>query len=381
MKGKKLMKTAKRLMILLPVLFLISAALIIGCTHRNKSEVKDIITSELDLLKNLDSDTAQKYISYKEFFPDAAGNTDLSEEIKEVFSLFFQDFDYKILDISVDNRNKYAVASLRLSTIDAHTLAKDFAASLLRTEILEVARNPSEDAPNAVSLEEHYLLLNHQLKTREYKTSETNCTVQLTNTGNAQNEKWEIKRTHSLENDLVGGLMTYLSDPDILSPEDTLTVYLKTLKKMDLDEISNYLGVVSIMNASDPSKSAIASALAEQLHQNFNFKIKDSSIEGYHAVVTTELTTFDSDAILEKYQKEMDSYLASPDAVIDGSSKRYEKSLDVLLECIRNNESTRTAEVAFVLVNDGVSWKLQDAGTALGDALFGILSTSPVEES
>ena len=137
MKGKKLMKTAKRLMILLPVLFLISAALIIGCTHRNKSEVKDIITSELDLLKNLDSDTAQKYISYKEFFPDAAGNTDLSEEIKEVFSLFFQDFDYKILDISVDNRNKYAVASLRLSTIDAHTLAKDFAASLLRTEILE----------------------------------------------------------------------------------------------------------------------------------------------------------------------------------------------------------------------------------------------------
>lgn len=381
LKGKKLMKTAKRLMILLPVLFLLSAALIMGCTHRNKSEVKDIIKSELDLLKNLDSETARKYISYKEFFPDAKGNTELSEEIKEVFSLFFRDFDYKILDISVDNKDKCASASLRLSTIDAHSLAKDFAASLLKTEILEAAQNASQDTKAAVSLEEHYLLLNHLLKTREYKTSETNCTIQLVNTGNTQDENWEIKRTHSLENDLVGGLMTYLSDPDILSPEDTLTVYLKTLKKMNLDEISNYLGVVSIMNASDPSKSSIASALAEQIHQTFNFKIKECNIEGYHAVVTTEITTFDSDAILTEYQKELDSYLASPDAVIDGSSKRYEKSLNVLLDCIKNNKATRTVEVAFILVNDGVSWKLQDAGTALGDAIFGILSISPVDEA
>ena len=45
--------------------------------------------------------------------------------------------------------------------------------------------------------------------------------------------------------------MTYLSDPDILSPEDTLAVYLKTLKKMDMEEMSNYLGVESILNTSD----------------------------------------------------------------------------------------------------------------------------------
>lgn len=371
------MKSAKRLMFLLPALLLIFAAVITGCSHGDKSEVKGIITSELDLLKNLDSETTQKYISYKELFPDAVENTELSEEIDEVFSLFFRDFDYKILDIDVDNKKKCATASIRLSTIDAHTLAKDFAALLLKTEILEAARQSSMSTQAEVSLEEHYLLLNHLLKTQEYKTSETNCTMQLVNT----EESWEIKRTHSLENDLVGGLMTCLSDPDILSPEDTLTVCLDTLKQMTVDEISNYLGVVSIMNTSDTSKNAIAAALVEQIHQNFNFKIKESTLNGYHAVVGTEITTFDSDAILAEYEKDLDSYLDTPEAVIDGSEKRYEKALEVFLKCIEENTGTRTTDVDFTLVNDGVSWKLQNAGSALGEAIFGPLTTSPVDEN
>lgn len=51
----------------------------------------------MDRLKDLDSKTTQKYISYKEMFPDATENTELSDEINNVFSLFFQKFDYKIL--------------------------------------------------------------------------------------------------------------------------------------------------------------------------------------------------------------------------------------------------------------------------------------------
>ena len=68
---------------------------------------------------------------------------------------------------------------------------------------------------------------------------------------------------------LVGGLIADLADPDILSPEDTLTVYLDTLQKLDLKEMTSYLGVVNIMNTSDTAKNSIASALAEQIHKNF----------------------------------------------------------------------------------------------------------------
>lgn len=373
------MKITKRLMILLAMLLVVLSVSIAGCAHKGNSEVKDIITSELDLLKNLDSGTTQKYISYKELFPDATESTALSKEIEEVFSLFFQDFDYKILDISVDKEKKNATASLRLSTIDAHSLAADFAASLLKAEILESASHHSQDTKDtAISLEEHYLILNHLLKTKEYDTSETNCTMQLQY--NEDEKVWEIKRTYSLENDLVGGLMACLSDPDILSPEATLTVYLNTLKKMNLDEMSAYLGVASIMNTDDAAKNAIATALVEQIHKNFNFTIKACEMDGYHTVVKTEITTFDSDAILADYEAKLSTYLDSPDAVIDGSQKRYEKSLDILLDGIQTNEETVTAEVGFSLINDGVSWKLENAGSALGEAIFGTLASTPVEE-
>ncbi|MFR7395084.1 MAG: hypothetical protein ACLUTA_07375 [Blautia wexlerae] len=68
------------------------------------------------------------------------------------------------------------------------------------------------------------------------------------------------------------------------------------------------------------------------------------------------------------------------DAVIDGSQKRYEKSLDFLLNSIKNNTATTTSDVDFVLINDGASWNLQDEGNTLGDAIFGTLTSSQPSE-
>ena len=360
------MKINKRLLPIFAIVLIFLAAFIAGSfSHRDQSDAREVIRSELDRLKDLDSKTTQKYISYKEMFPDATENTELSDEINNVFSLFFQKFDYKILDISVDKKSKNAEASLKL----------------LKTQITETAQAKSGTVKDSSkSLEGHYLILNRLLTTNTYDSTENNCTIQLINNGSGQKENWEIRRTYSLENDLVGGLMVYLSDPDILSPEDTLSVYFNTLKKMNLEEMSSYLGVLNIMNTSDSVKNSIAEALVEQVHQNFNFKIQSSSVNGYNATVTTAITTFDSNAILSNYQSSLDTYLASPDAVIDGSQKRYEKSLDFLLNSIKNNTATTTSDVDFVLINDGASWNLQDEGNTLGDAIFGTLTSSPLEE-
>ena len=142
--------------------------------------------------------------------------------------------------------------------------------------------------------------------------------------------------------------------------------------------MSSYLGVVNIMNTSDSSKNSIAAALAEQIHKNFRYVIKSSSENGYNATVTTQITTFDSDSILSEYQSELDKYLTSADAVIGGSQKRYEKSLEILLDCISKNTAVTVNDVAFVFINDGVSWKLLENSEALGNAIFGTLSTTPV---
>ena len=142
--------------------------------------------------------------------------------------------------------------------------------------------------------------------------------------------------------------------------------------------MNNYLGVESLLNTSDEAKNSIAEALVEQVHANFDFKITGSKVQSYKATVETELTTFDSSAILSAYQEELDAYLDSPDAVIDGSQKRYDKSFELLLKNIENNTATVTSPVSFHLVNDGVSWKLTDESQSIGSGIFGTLSSNPV---
>ncbi len=373
------MKIAKGLMPFL-LFILISVAFLAGCSHVDKTNVEAVITNELNLLKNLDSDTTQKYVSYKELFPDTTQEIELSKEVKEVFSLFFRDFDYKIRNVDVDNDTKEASVSLQLSTLDARTLAKDYAQASLETAILKAAASDNSATEETTdSLEERYLIIDSLLKKSKYETVTRDCTMTLQNTG-SDHDEWEIQRSHSLENDLVGGLISYLSDNNLLSPEETLTIYLNTLKSMNTEQMGNYLGIESLLNTSDSDKNSIASALVEQVHQNFDFKITNCEEQGYTATVSTTITTFDSASILNMFSQEQDAYLSSADAVIDGSEKRYQKSLEMLLNDIKNNTANITSTADFHLTNDGVSWKLDDSNTTIGNAIFGILSNSPVSE-
>lgn len=370
------MKTVKHLLAFLMIILL--SVFLCSCSQSAKAHAEKAIKKDLDLLKNLDSETTMQYISYQELFPDSDDSTKLSADIKEVFSLFFQNFDYKILDISVDSDEKNASAQLKLTTLDAEALASDFVSASLQEEILENASGKEND--NGNSLEQRYLLLYKLLKNNTYSSVERNTSIQLNNLGSSSEPDWEITHSSSLENELVGGLITYLSDPDLVPPAETLTVYLKTLQEMDVQQMANYLGLDSILNTSDSAKNAIASALMEQFHSCFNYKISSTSVSGYLAEVDAELTTFDSDSILTQYEKELNTYLASADAVIDGSQKRYNKSHELLLDSIRNNQATITATATFHLINDGASWKLENAGTELGNAIFGTLTASPVPE-
>lgn len=370
------MKTVKHLLAFLMIILL--SVFLCSCSQSAKAHAEKAIKKDLDLLKNLDSETTMQYISYQELFPDSDDSTKLSADIKEVFSLFFRNFDYKILGISVDSDEKNASAQLKLTTLDAEALASDFVSASLQEEILETASGKEND--NGNSLEQRYLLLYKLLKNNTYSSAERNTSIQLNNLGSSSEPDWEITHSSSLENDLVGGLITYLSDPDLVPPAETLTVYLKTLQEMDVKQMANYLGLDSILNTSDSAKNAIASALMEQFHSCFNYKISSTSVSGYLAEVDAELTTFDSNSILTQYEKELNTYLASADAVIDGSQKRYNKSHELLLDSIRNNQATITATATFHLTNDGASWKLENAGTELGNAIFGTLTASPVPE-
>ena len=149
------MKTVKHLLAFLMIILL--SVFLCSCSQSAKAHAEKAIKKDLDLLKNLDSETTMQYISYQELFPDSDDSTKLSADIKEVFSLFFQNFDYKILDISVDSDEKNASAQLKLTTLDAEALASDFVSASLQEEILETASGKEND--NGNSLEQRYLLL------------------------------------------------------------------------------------------------------------------------------------------------------------------------------------------------------------------------------
>ena len=351
----------------LPVLLFFFVVLLAGCATSTKAEVKKAVSEELDLLKNLDPDTTQKYISYEDLFSDASQSSSISPEIEEVFSLFFKNFNYKIMEVNVDKDSKEADASVRLTTIDAKSLAHDFASAHLREEIL---KNASTGTDSNASAQEHYLLLGKLLKKGDYEKVESNCTIHLV----CQDDSWVILKDATLENDLVGGLLTYLSDPGILSPSETVSVYMKTLKDMDAEQMNTFLNLDSVLNSEDETEKSIATALVEQVHKCFNYKVTNETDLGYTAQVTLSITSFDSDAILSAYQKQLDQYLATAEAVMEGSEGRLAKSQEFLLDAINSNEDTATSEVTLNLTNDGVDWNVE-LGSEIGKALFGNLST------
>lgn len=370
------MKKIKYLLMVVLVLFMI---ILFGCPSE-KASVKKNIAAELDLLKSFNTEAARNVLSWKELFPTTPENTEHSEKINEVFALFFQNFDYKILDIQINRDNHTATASLRLSVIDAKSLVRDFALAKLAEEIRRSAQNEQADRINAVlSAEEHYLILHRLLKENEYALSEIHTDIQLQK--DPQNENsWQIIRTAALENDLSGSLLTLLSDTRILAPKDALSVYLDSITTMTTEEMSNYLGIESIMNTSDPLKSNIASALAEQVQKHFRYKIHDCAAEESSATAKTTITTFNSTAIMEDYQNRLEDYLADPEAVIEGETARYQKSGELLLESIRTNTETIQIPANFTLIHDGRSWKLDDSQHDLGNAIFGNFTSSPVQE-
>ena len=73
------MKTVKHLLAFLMIILL--SVFLCSCSQSAKAHAEKAIKKDLDLLKNLDSETTMQYISYRELFPDSDDSTKLSADI------------------------------------------------------------------------------------------------------------------------------------------------------------------------------------------------------------------------------------------------------------------------------------------------------------
>ena len=358
---------------LFPVLIvgcILVAVLLVGCLRSGSRSVRKAIALELDPLKKLDSDTVSRYVPQELLFPDDSDGQVSSDQICDVFTMFFKDFDYKVRSVSIDGDKAEALLSVR--TPDAGSLASDYVSSILETLIMNQADNPST-YPTDITLEERFLILNRLLSQNTYENVRNDYTINL----NRVDGQWFISQDSSLRNSLVGGLITYLSDSELLSPKDTLLVYLGALEKMNIEQMGSFLGLESLLHSGDSGKNAIAQALLDKIHENYSYSIGEESVDGFKASVNASIVTIDSDSVLSSYQDTLTEYMNSPDALIDGADARQEKTQEFLLEQIQNDPPVLESETVFYLTNDGISWKLDDPGKSLSSALFGSLAQDP----
>lgn len=336
-----------------------------GCGNTEKKQVKNAVVSGFEQLKDLDPGTVQEYLASESLFPNASTSQASPDIIEETASQFFKDFDYDIQKVHIrDNR---ATCTLKITSLDATALARDYQETYLVQVIMATANG---QAFTDTSLEQHYIMLNELMRQNTYDTVSSSCDIHLIKTEN----KWAIQKDRDLENKLVGGFLSVIANPYLLTPTETLDIYFRTIKSMDTGQMASYMGLTDTLTYSDDTSQALAEALIRQVHTCFNYRVSGARDNGTTATVNTEITSFSSKEILARYQAGLDEYLATPKALIDGVEGRLKKSNELLIQCITDNTATQSQSVSLSMVNDGVGWKLL-SNDQLGTALFGDFST------
>lgn len=344
------------------LLFLLFIPVILtGCGNTEKKQVKHAVVSSFDQLKDLEPDAVQEYLASEILFPNASTSQASAAVIEETASQFFKDFDYDIQKIRVHKDT--ADCTIKITTLDAAVLAEDYQTEYLKQVILRTANG--QDSSDT-SLEQHYILLNELMKKNTYDTISSTCVIYLIRTGSG----WAIQKDKNLENLLTGGFISVIANPYLLTPTETLDIYLHTLKDMDTAQMTTYLGLADTLTYSDETSQALAEALIQQVHTCFSYRVLGAQDNGTTAEVNTEITSFSSKEILAEYNRKLKEYLSTSSALIGGAQSRLKKSNELLVKCITDNTATQSQSISLFMVNDGISWKLQSS-RQLGDALFG----------
>ncbi|MBR2258139.1 MAG: hypothetical protein IJ899_12585 [Blautia sp.] len=373
-----------------------------ACANGDKQKIRSVLSNEFGLLRDLDQETVQAYINHGTLLSLSQMTVSLPGD---VCTLFFEHFDFSIGKIKVNASDNTATANVKLTTINARPLAKDYVGLLIREEMLTANSSSLQSSPDnlasspdeapyvnsmlsdddssasaagllktksvshaAVSEERQLAILSNLLSDNDYGTIQKTCTIYLTKNTSGE---WKIPHSKRLEDYLTGGLLTLLSDPYLLSPEETISICFDAIKDMDISALSAFMGFSGLIQDQSSFSGQIGFQLAGQVCELFDYEIISCTRERNEAVCTVLITSFDSEAILRSYTESLNKYLSSPAAVIDGEEKRYRYSCNLMLSILSENRQTRTSKCVFQFVNNGARWQFtEESAAVLGEALF-----------
>ena len=354
----------KKKLYLLCILCGLSLLLFSGYSFKEKQAVRKTIKAQFNQLKESDITAIQDYIHTQELLPGHLQDETLSQNVADIISLFYQDFSYRVKQISV--KEDSAVATVKVKTMDAKTLAKDFSKAALTRRIHHHASGSQEN----FKLHDSYLILKELMQSNEYKTVSKTVDIPLSK----KDGEWQLIHTPELDSALTGNFLEYTSNPNLLSPKEIVQVHFDAMKEFTLEHWKSYLQLSHLADTSSEYNIHITDAVIEQISHFFDYKILKQKTEQNRASVQVRVTSIDFQSILNSYQKKVSKWLKTSEALSVGASGRREKEKELFLSCIQKNEKTSSHEISIPLTNDGFSWKIQ-MDSEISDAIFGDISS------
>lgn len=343
----------------LVMLLLVCLVLLGGC--RPDTSAKGIVKTELELIKDLDEETILSFISYEDMMHTQSASSDIGSETTNAVQLFFQNFDYKIRSCNITG-NK-AVVDVDITNVDAKALARD----MCRAVISESVTGESEQ--DLTDMSSYFSLLGNLLTEHTYDLVTTSARFELMNS----EDGWSIQASEELEDQLVGGFISYLHDQNLISPEEVVSLTMDALKSQTPQEWVSYLEMDDIFATYNILGNEIDLALAQQISDHLSYEILEVRIQENTAEVDVAITSVDLEQVLSDYHSQLLTYASTTEAVRATQAELSDKTSQLLLDCLRHNEQEATKTVTLHLVNNGYNWEIQ-LDDSFTDALLGNLT-------
>ncbi|MDO4298693.1 MAG: DUF1294 domain-containing protein [Lachnospiraceae bacterium] len=315
---------------------------------------------ELDLIRNLDDDTIQSFVSYENLMNSQIDSGEFGPETTEAVQLFFKNFKYNIHNETIENDT--ATVSVNITNIDAEALARDLCISILKDS---VRIYPESDTTPTTS--DYYQLLLDTLKSHNYEKTVTTAYFHL----QKEDGVWVILADDELEDQLVSGFISSINNPWLLSPDTVLSIHLDAFKSLDAEKWMDFLEIEDVFATYNTDYSTqIDLAYMTRIADAFDYEILRCQENGNTAVADVRITSADLGHILSSYKKSLLEYAASPVSIRDDEVTVSNKMSQMLLKALENDASTASTDIKLTLQNNGKSWNVT-FGTEFTNALMG----------
>ncbi len=324
-------------------LFLFCLLLLGGCQARTPEK---LVARELNAIKNLDEKTIQNFVSYEDIVKSRSRDTDIGSKTTEAVQLFFKEFDYEILSSSIDKET--ALVTAKIQTLDTKPLAHDLCLELAKRSILPDA-SMAEPTMNA-----YFAILGDILKTNTYELVSREAHFELAR----MEHGWSIQSTPALEDELVGGLITHLSDPYLVTPEELATATLDVFDSFSAEDWMAYLNMNDVFSTGSKNAAETDRKLAEKIAENFSYQISQVKVEQDTATASADIQSLDMHSVFSLFKEKLLSYAETTESVLASESELADKSASLLSQALDESKDSILRSVPLTFTNHGSGWEM-----------------------